>query len=185
MLDSFIDYYREATITRAQTTYLDVVVATEVFRVQYHDKVEGWVKPGTQGQLAQATDHPLLWDYNGPRETVYLSQPARDPPRLVTELQHAVTTGTHGWRSLERYLFLRHKLNALALLAQNLADGSGLLLQGAPVTVAEMVRATCHQHGATTYTLPPILGAPIALPRRVLLIGRCYVIARDFTVHAL
>lgn len=188
MLDSLIDHYREATITRAQTTYLDLVVSTGAFRVHYQDKVEGWVKPGVQGLLAQETDHPLLWDYNGPRETAYLSQPAPDPLRLVTELQHTVTTVTHGWRRLEHYLFLRHKLNAVTLLAQNLADGSGLLLQAAPVTVAEVVRATCHQHGALTYTLPPVLGAPTAraaLPMRVLLIGKCYVIARNFTVHAL
>ena len=185
MLDSFIDQYREATITRAQTTYLDMVVSTGAFRVQYQDKVEGWVKPGVQGLLVQETDHPLLWDYNDPQETVYLSQPALDPARLVTELQLAVTTVTHGWRLLERYLSLRHKLSAITLLAQNLADGSGLLLQAAPVTVAEVVRATCHQHGAITYTLPPAPSAPTALPMRVLFIGGCYVIARNFTVHAL
>jgi hypothetical protein len=187
MLDSFIDRYSEATITRVQTTYLEVAVSTGVFRIQYRDKVEFVAKPSAQGRLAQMRDHPLLWDYNGPCDTVYLSTAALDPPHLVAELQRVVATVTQGWRSLERYLFLRPKASALTLLTQNLADGSGLLLQRAPFAIGEVVRTACQQHGVTTYTLPPI--APVStglpLPRQVLFIGGCYVIARDFEVHAI
>jgi hypothetical protein len=186
MLDSFIDQYSEATITRVQTTYLEVAVSTGVFRIQYRDKVEFIAKPGAQGCLAQLRDHPLLWDYNGPCDTVYLSTAALDPTHLAAELQHAVATVTQGWRSLERYLFRRPKASALPLLTQNLADGSGLLLQSAPLAIGDVVRAVCQQHGVATYTLPPV--APVStglpLPRQVLFIGKCYVIARAFEVQA-
>ncbi|MFD1875512.1 hypothetical protein [Hymenobacter bucti] len=154
MLDSFIDRYSEATITRVQTTYLEVAVSTGVFRIQYRDKVEFVAKPSAQGRLAQMRDHPLLWDYNGPCDTVYLSNAALDPPHLLAELQRMVATVTQGWRSLERYLFLRPKASAVTLLTQNLANGSGLLLQSAPIAIVEVVRTACQQHGVTTYCRP-------------------------------
>ena len=125
MLDAFIEQYATATITRAQTTYLDLAVATGRFRVHYRDKAEFLVRKGANG--------------------------------------------------------------ALALLKQNLADGSGLLLEGAPVVIAQAVSEVCQQHGAATYSLAPLgpAPAPVTEPFSLLFIGTCYVIARGFKVQEL
>jgi hypothetical protein len=186
MLDSLINHH-EATITRAQSTYLEAAVSSRSFRIDYRGKVEFLLKPGAQGALTQATDHPLLWDYNSPCDTVYLSSPAPDPMQLVGQLQGAVAMATQGWRSLDRYLFLRNKTNTLALLAHNLASGSGLLVQSAPAPVVEAVLAACQQYGVTTYiyTRAPVYSMPAVPPVSVLFIGACYVIAREFKVQEL
>jgi hypothetical protein len=185
MLDALIDQNQEAAIVRTQTTYLEVVVATRTFRIDYRDKVEFVIRTGTQGKLAHLREHPLLWDYNGPRDTVYLSGPAADPPALVEALHRTVATASQHWRTLERYLFGFNRANSLTLLEQNIADGSGLLLQGAPLPIVRAVVEVAHQHGAATYTLAPLPSEPIpvAAPYTVLFLDACYIIARDFKVQ--
>ena len=187
MLDAFIEQYATVTISRAQTTYLDLAVATGTYRVHYRDKAEFLVRNGANGRLVHCTEHPLLWDYNGPWDTLYVSGPAPDPAALVEALQRAVSTASHQWRALDRYLFGRNRANSLALLEQNLADGSGLLLEGAPLVIAQAVTEVCQQHGAATYSLAPLgpAPAPVTEPFSVLFIGACYVIVRGFKVQEL
>lgn len=187
MLDAFIEQYATATITRAQTTYLDLAVATGTIRVHYRDKADFLVRNGANGALEHGTEHPLLWDYNGPWDTLYVSGPASDPAALVEALQSAVAAASHHWRALDRYLFGRNRANSLALLEKNLADGSGLLLEGAPVVIAQAVSEVCQQYGAATYSLAPLGpgSSPITEPFSVLFIGACYVIARGFEVQEL
>ena len=176
MLDAFIEQYATAIITRTQTTYLDLAVPSGTFRIQYRDKAEFLVRKGANGVLAHYTEHPLLWDYNGPWNTLYVSAAAPNPPALVNALQGAVATASHQWRALDRYLFGSNRANSLALLGQNLADGSGLLLEGAPVAIAQAVSQVCQQHGAATYSLAPLgpAPAPVTEPFSVLFIGTCY-----------
>jgi len=187
MLDAFIEQYATATITRTQTTFLDLAVTTGTFRVHYRDKAEFLIRNGANGALAHGTEHPLLWDYNGPWNTLYVSGAAPDPPALVDALQRAVAIASHQWRALDRYLFGSNPANSLALLEQNLADGSGLVLEGAPVVIAQAVSQVCQQHGAATYSLAPLgpAPAPVTEPFSVLFIGTCYVIARGFEVQEL
>ena len=187
MLDAFIEQYATATVTRAQTTYLDLAVATGTYRVYYRDKAEVLIRNGATGGLVHGTAHPLLWDYNGPWDTLYVSGAAPDPPALVEALQRTVATASHQWRALDRYLVGSNRANSLALLEQNLADGSGLLLEGAPVVIAQAVSVVCQQHGATTYSMAPLGPAPAPVTEHfsVLFIGACYVIARGFEVQEL
>ena len=187
MLDAFIKQYATATITRTQTTFLGLAVATGTFRVHYRDKAEFLIRNGANGVLAHGTEHPLLWDYNGPWNTLYVSGPAPNPPVLVDALQRAVATASHHWRTLDRYVFGSHRVNALALLEQNVAAGSGRLVEGAPVVIAQVVSAVCQQHGPATYSLTPLgpAPAPVTEPFSVLFIGTSCVIARGFMVPGL
>ena len=189
MLDSLIEQHREATIVRTQTTYLDLAVSSGTVRLHYWDKVEFSLKNGIRGVLGHVTEHPLLWNYNGPCDTVYLSGPAPDPPALIEALYQAVDIASDHWRTLNCYLLGFSRAGALAQLERNLTDGSGLLVQGAPVPLVKAVVAVCQQHGTPTYTLsltmPRSEPAPVAAPFSVLFIGACYVIARDFRVQEL
>lgn len=184
MLESFIEQHQDATIVRTQTTYLDLAVASGLVRIHHRGKAEFLLKKGARGALAHMTEHPLLWDYNGPRDTVYLSGPALDPPTLVEALRGAVVIASRKWRTLDRYLFGGNPDAALALLEQNLADGSGLLLEGAPLPIAQAAVEVCRQHGTATYNLPPLRPEhiPSVAPYSVLFIGACYIVAQGFTV---
>ncbi|RZK32196.1 MAG: hypothetical protein EOO61_17160 [Hymenobacter sp.] len=106
MLDVFIAKHHQATIVRTQTTYMDVAVASGTVRLHYRDKREFSLKTGVRGVLSQALEHPLLWDYNGPCTTVYLSGPAPDPPALLKALQEVVASVSQHWRTLDHYLHL-------------------------------------------------------------------------------
>lgn len=175
MLDAFIEQYATATITRTQTTFLDLAVTTGTFRVHYRDKAEFLVRNGANGALAHFTEHPLLWDYNGPWNTLYVSGAAPDPPALARALHKAVASASHQWRALDRYLNGQNRASSLALLDQNLADGSGLLVEGAPVVIAQAVADVCRQHGAATYSLAPPSSTPVLVPEpfSLLFIGTC------------
>ena len=187
MLDAFIEQYATATITRTQTTYLDLAVATGTFRVHYRDKAEFLIRNGVTGVLAHCIEHPLLWDYNGPCNTLYVSGAAPDPPALVDALQRAVATASYQWRALDRYLPGSNQANSLALLEQNLADGSGLLVEGAPGVIAQAISEICQEYGAATYSLTPLGPTPVPVtePFSVLFISACYTIARGFKVQEL
>jgi hypothetical protein len=187
MLSDFIERYNEATIVATQSTYLDLQVAAGVFRLYYVDKVEFRLKKGTHGPLAHYSHHPLLVDYQQPHATVYVTSQASNPDGLWQDIAQAVARASNNWRSANSYLLQwRHGADRWAVAKQNLVDGRGLLVEAAPLAIAEAVVEACTRHGATTSLLAapePRLG-PVP-PFGVLFIGSCYVVARSFQIQSL
>lgn len=187
MLSEFIERYHEATIGTTQSTYLDLRVVAGVFRLYYVDKVEFRLKSGTHGPLAHYSQHPLLVDYQQPYATVYITSQASNPDGLWQDIAQAVARASDNWRSVDSYLLQwRHGADRWAVVKQNLVDGRGLLVEAAPLAIAEAVVEACTRHGATTSVLaaqePRLNPMP---PFGVLFIGPCYVVARDFKIRPL
>lgn len=188
MLSELIELRQRATILFAQTTYLHLSVGTDTFRVDFERRVEARLKPGKHGSLVLHAQHPLLLRYNEASATLYISSKPTNPQALQDDVHQAIVAILQGWRDWCSSLFGfgGNKDARVALLAQNLAQGSGILLDQAPASIVRAVVAVCVQHGVMTNVFGSIESDSTASPLfQVLLVGSCYVIAKDFRLTAL
>jgi len=159
------------TIVRRQTTYWELRAGTAtLYRVHFRDKVEVGFAGAEYPAVEVASRHPLLVRYDEPSRSLHFSGTPIDP-RLVTEtLERALLDGSEGWRGLTDYAGSDDNVERL------LRAGHGLLMR-APESVCAAAAALLEDAGVRT----SILGnAPARPGKRVLLVGRSYVIASAF-----
>ncbi len=182
MLTSLIPDGELVTVAVAQTTFAVLTTPKARFRIDFIDKAEAHLKPGMRGNFKSYSEHPLLLSYNSRLEEVYINSRPEDPEGLLAEIRKRIEAIFQGWRDW-RYVLSGRKSAGEKQLKQNLLDGSGLLLPGAPPVVAQAVIEACTDYGASTYILGDIGNTlPVASPYFLLLIGEGYVIAKDFRV---
>lgn len=169
-----------ATVMVAQTTFAVLSVPGKSFRIDYLDKAEVRLKPGMRGKFVSYSEHPLLLSYNGHSATVYINSRPQNPEELFIKIRERIQAEFQGWRDWRCVLFGRGK-DSENMLQKNLLDGSGMLLEDAPIAVANAVIAACAEHGASAYCIGEMDDAsPIAPVFHLLLIGDGYIIAKDF-----
>lgn len=178
MLDDLLARDEIATIELAQTTFSHLRMGGELFKLTYRYKAEAYMKPGEQGLPALHWHHPMLLHYNVPKATIYVASKAGEPAMVSQEIEEAVGTVLHGWRDWRTDLFGSNKAAAAHLFQENLSDGYGILMGGAPLPVARAVLAVCDKHGIKTTIFGNLNELPKTPPKYCLLtIGSCYVIA--------
>ena len=186
MLTSLIPEDELVTVAVAQTTFAVLTTPKARFRVDFIDKAEAYLKPGMRGNFKSFLEHPLLLGYNSRSATVYISSRPQDPEGLFDKIKEQIQAGFQGWRDWRCVLFGKGAFGGDYMLRKNLLDGSGMLLDDAPITIAEAVIAVCPEHGASAYCIGGIGDVPPIAPAfHLLLIGRGYVIAKDFRVTEL
>jgi len=182
MLDSLIPNEAMVTVAVAQTTFAVLSTPLARFRIDFIDKAEAYLKPGMRGSFKSYSEHPLLLNYNSRLAEVYINSRPEDPEGLLAEICKRIESIFQGWRDW-RCVLAYQKSAGEKRLKQNLLDGSGLLLPGAPIVVAKAVIEACTDYGASTYVLGDIGNTlPVASPSLLLLIGEGYVIAKDFRI---
>ena len=114
------------------------------------------------------TEHPLLALYDEPAKSLYFHGLSIDARGLAVRIASTIHQCTLAWRGLDA--------DAVGHVQRQLAGGYGLLMDG-PGSVCRAVAAVLEAGGVGT----SILGdAPPRPGRRVLLLGRSYVIATGF-----
>ncbi|AIZ65330.1 hypothetical protein PK28_16670 (plasmid) [Hymenobacter sp. DG25B] len=185
-MTAFIAQHPTATITRAQTTYLELQTEEGSYRIKFKEKAEAKLKPGHGGALACFTQHPLLLVHNEETATVYLHSKPKDPQALREEIQQAITALYQGWRDWRSHFFGWRYAGAEHLLVRNLTEGSGMLLERAPASVAQVVLAACEKYGAATTVFGSAAPDPtVPAVFCLLCLGSSYVIAKGFEVAAM
>lgn len=186
MLASLIPTDEPVTVAVAQTTFAVLTTPKARFRIDFIDQAEAHLKPGMRGKYSSLLEHPLLLGYNSRSATVYISSQPQDPEGLFDKIKKQIQAGFQGWRDWRCVLFGKGALGGDYMLRKNLLDGSGMLLENAPVTIAEAVIGACTEHGASAYCIGGIGEVPPIAPAfHLLLIGKGYVIARDFHITEL
>ncbi|ALD21320.1 hypothetical protein [Hymenobacter sp. DG25A] len=186
MFTEFIEEHPTGTITRAQTTYLELQTEKGSFRIEFKEKTEAKLKPGRGGALAYFTHHPLLLIHNEDTATVYIHSKPIDPQALREEIHQSISALYQGWRDWRSHFFGWHYEGAESLLVQNLAQGSGMILDRAPASVAKLLLAACEKYGAATSVFgsaEPDPTTPVVFS--LFFIGSYYVIAKGFRASAL
>lgn len=180
MLDIPIPINQLVTVMVAQTTFAVLTTPGKQYRVDYVEKREVHLKPGLRGKFSHYVEHPLLLGYNSRSATVYINSRPQDPEGLLIKIREQIQANFQGWRDWHCVLFGKGAFRD-NLFRKNLLDGSGMLLEDAPITVAKAIIAACTEHGASTYCLGGPDDTLLSTPKfHLLLIGDGYVIARDF-----
>ena len=165
--------YAGGLVLRQQTTYVDVTVNSQTYRINYRGKREFLFASDRFDTISVHAKHPLLLDYLEPQVPVHLASAVDDKARLREVLEGAITEVFGRWRTLERYLNLP--------LESFLEKSYGLLMT-APETFAKFaaeraeeiaVRLILHKGHRDS-------GTP-----KVLVMDTNFVIADEFLVEAL
>jgi len=181
MLTSLIPEDELVTVAVAQTTFAVLTTPKARFRIDFIDKAEAYLKPGMRGNFKSYSEHPLLLNYSSPQAEVYINSRPQNPEGLLIEIRQRIEAVFQGWRNWQCVLSGGEKQ-----LRTNLIDGSGLLLPGVPAVIAQPVIDACTEYGASTYVRGNLVMAPPdKLDFQLLLIGKGYVIAKDFRVMEL
>jgi hypothetical protein len=175
MLTSLISEDELVTVAVAQTTFAVLTTPKARFRIDFIDKAEAYLKPGMRGTFKSYSEHPLLLSYNSPLVSVYINSKPQDPEKLNNEIRQMIEAQLQGWRDFSTVLYPQ-------ALKQNLLDGNGILLQAAPLSIAQAVVDACAEQDVATWPTP-LYGYPRDKPPlHLLLIGKGYVIAKDFHI---
>lgn len=178
MLTSLIPEDELVTVAVAQTTFAVLTTPKARFRIDFIDKAEAYLKPGMRGNFKSYSEHPLLLNYSSPQAEVYINSRPQSPEELLIEIRQRIEAVFQGWRNWQCVLSGGEKQ-----LRTNLIDGSGLLLPGVPAVIAQPVIDACTEYGASTYVRGNLgMAPPDKLDFQLLLIGKGYVIAKDFRV---
>ncbi|HET9506238.1 MAG TPA: hypothetical protein VFO93_22050 [Hymenobacter sp.] len=161
------------TVMVAQTTFAVLTMPGRQFRVDFLDKAEARLKPGMSGEFALVSEHPLLLTYNSSLVSVYINSKPQNPQQLDVEIQERIEARLQGWRDFSTVLYPQ-------TLRRNLLDGSGILLQAAPMSIAQDVIDTCAAQGVSTWATPPYGHPQDKQAFQLLLVGKGHVIARGF-----
>ncbi|MCA9914111.1 MAG: hypothetical protein KC496_12215 [Anaerolineae bacterium] len=134
---------------------------------------------GVFGNFFFAEDHPLLFHYNEPRQTIHFSGKPADIHELVLDIHQAYVTTFGPWRELAG------DINRTQPLVSLLASGEGVL-GVMPQPVAERV-AKVFAHHKMTCTLddepaPAIDDHGRSQKMKLLGIGDSYFVAMDYSV---
>ncbi len=120
--------------------------------------------------------HPLLWTYDQDEVELYIQGQLLDVHAVIGRLQVAHETLARGWIAFGAYFNDRTPLQVL------LAAGSGLLATG-PSSVISAYQKVLEAEGLQCSALNQgSLGALDAEPR-VLILGRSYIIATEFSAQ--
>jgi len=178
MLASLIPENELVTVAVAQTTFTVLTTSKARFRIDFIDKAEVYLKPGMRGNFKTYSEHALLLNYNSRSAEVYINSRPQDPEGLFAKIRERTNVVFQGWRDWRCILSGGEKQ-----LRQNLLDGSGLLLPSAPIVIAQSIIEACSEHNASTYVRGGLEDTSPAAPLfHLLLIGKGYVIAKDFRV---
>ncbi len=153
MLTAFVERHQTAKLVLAQTTYMHLEVEEGAFKVDFKDKTAFKLKLGTRGLLAHYATHPLLLYYNENRTTLYINSRPESPQALLEDIEEAIDSIFQGWHDWRCVLWGNRLQSPVELTKQNIAQGSGILLDNAPASVIGAVAAVCEKHGVATKTL--------------------------------
>jgi hypothetical protein len=160
------------TIVFRQTTYWELRSARgAVCRVHFRQKSEFAFATAGYLTIDLRDRHPLLIEYNEPVRSLYFSGAPREPAKAVERLAMAIHDASESWRSLQHYAGPAEKVELL------LRAGHGNLMN-APEAICSVAVRVLEAEGVQS----SILGNAAPRPgKRVLLLGRSYVIASGFT----
>lgn len=122
-----------------------------------------------------AAVHPLLVQYETPWRSLYVLGTPESPADVARAIERAIQAGSESWRSLRNYGCSTESVTRL------LRSGHGLLMH-APEPVCVVASRILEPAGVRC----SILGSAPARPgRRVVVLGRSYVVASGFALERL
>jgi hypothetical protein len=160
-------------IATRQTTYWEFLSSSKSFRVHFVDKYEHHFSDDEFPMFEIVTSHPVLVDYQFPRQAFYISSSPQNPQGLFEQVAATIAAQVSPWRSSSAYF--NQDADALAILT----GGHGLLLRG-PAPLVDLVSHQLAEAGVAWRALPE---SPPRWPMKALIAGNSFVVAKEFRVE--
>lgn len=127
-------------------------------------------KPGTFQNIQCTKSHPVLFDYQYPIVSIYISHPIKSTDQVIKAIDSYVIDRTLGWRSAFQYF------NTCADVVEVMNDGYGLLCEVPSILLDEIVRIL-ETSGSKVST---IKHDQMICPSTALILGDSFIIAESF-----
>jgi hypothetical protein len=164
------------TIEFRQTTYWDVRASVgSAYRIHFRDKAEFAFDRVDYPSIELEAQHPLLVQYEAPWRSLYVFGKPENPPEVAQAIERAIQAASASWRSLRDY---ECSIDSVAGL---LRAGHGMLMH-APEPICNVASRILEPAGVQCSILG---GAPARPGKRVVVLGRSYVVASGFAFEHL
>jgi len=158
-----------------QTTYLKFTNSESglKYRIDYKNKIEFYIKPGSFTGFSIVDKHPLLDQHEHTYTILYISTSTIEHEVVDSKLSVVLYEHYQGWRGIKNYCNIGYGVEKI------LKQGSGLLYEGPP-SGAEVIKNVLKEYDISYST--PYEGKPNGEKYKVLFLGKSYVVANDFEV---
>ncbi|NIT12711.1 MAG: hypothetical protein GTN99_00220 [Candidatus Dadabacteria bacterium] len=162
-------------IDKRQATYVKFTEAEtkKSIKINFIDKRELFIKPGSFTGFSIVDKHPLLEQHENTNTTLYISTSTTEHQTVDSEISVALYEHYKGWRGIKNYCNIGYGVEKI------LKQGSGLLYEGPP-SGAEVVKNVLKKYDISFTSSTE--GKPNGKKYKVLFLGNNYVIAKDFKV---
>jgi len=160
-------------IDEAQTTFVKFTDSKsgQIFRIEYKDKKEFYIKPGPFTGFSIVDKHPLLDQHEHTYTILYISTSTKEYEVVDSKLSVVLYEHYQGWRGIKNYCNIGYGVEKI------LKQGSGLLYEGPP-SGAEVIKNVLKEYDISYST--PYEGKPNGEKYKVLFLGSNFIVANDF-----
>jgi hypothetical protein len=163
-------------IEEFQTTFIILKIGNELFRVDFKNKKEAFLKQKEIGQLTFHEHHSLLINHNESHIEVFINSKPENIEMFVEDIKNSIEEITKGWRNWTDYIEINTGINYKIFL-QNIQEGSGKLLK-VPFSIVENIKETCKKHHVNI----TCFGEEKITPHQLIMINNQFVIVEKFNL---
>ena len=156
-----------------QSTFIILKIENKLFRFDFKNKKEAFLKQKETGLLAFHEHHPLLINHNESNLEVFINSKPKNVELFVEDIKNSIDTITKGWRNWKDYI----ETNTYEIFFQNIQKGSGIILK-APFSIIESIEKICKKHNVKM----SYFGKKKIIFHQLIMINNQFVIAEEFNL---
>jgi len=171
---------KNVRILETQTTFLTLECENNIFRIDFENKTEFYLKKETFGKLKIESENPLLINYQENFVITYINSGYENPTKMLNDLKLIIDEETKNTRNWKSY-FENSAINlTLKNIENNIKNGRGKLCE-APISISKKIVEYCNNLNIKTKTFDEKNFS--IKPYKILIIQDNYVIAMNFKLH--
>lgn len=159
-----------------QSTFIILKIDSKLFRFDFKNKKEAFLKQKEIGQLTFHENHPLLVNHNESNLEVFINSKPENIELFVEDIQKSINEITKGWRNWKDYFEINIGIT-YDIFLQNIQKGSGIILK-APFSIVESIERICEKHNVKM----SYFGEKKITPHQLIMINNQFVIAEEFNL---
>lgn len=167
-------HHKVVEIEQFQSTFITLKFENKVFRFDFKNKKEAYLKQKGQGTLTLYDQHPLLINHNENNLEVFINSKPENVKEFIEDLKNTVDDLTKGWRNWKDYIEINTGIHYETFL-HNIEKGSGKIMK-APFSIVENIEKLCDKHQVRI----KYFGEKTITPHQLLMINNQFIIAEKF-----
>ncbi|MDQ8143038.1 hypothetical protein [Chryseobacterium sp. CFS15] len=177
-MDKIINFQDQIVeIQDFQSTYIILRYQERLYRFDFINKKEAFLKQKEIGNFSFYQLHPLLINYNESMYDVFLNSKPECPNKFIEDIKYSINYIIQEWRSWKSYIEFDSGITYDVFL-QNLHKGSGKLMR-VPISIMEKLKELTDQNNIKI----SYFGEKNFSQNQLIMINNQYIIAENFRLH--